>query len=96
MGWAGGSQLADELWGEVRAFIPPDHRQTVALKFIDYFECNDCDTMDEAETLMRDADPQMELTGADGSWEQPIYPLRPRTGPAEFPPSKPDEPSGDN
>jgi len=95
MGWGSGARLADELWSAIREDIPPVGRQRVALKIIDHFEGNDCDTMDEAETLMADADPQMELEfdpeslePGESNYEYRARPLRARTGPAEYPRKK--------
>ena len=55
MGWASGSSLAEETWGLVRRHIPLDKREEVANQFIAVFEDMDCDTMDEAEQLIEDA-----------------------------------------
>lgn len=56
MGWAGGSYLAEKIWLLVRHFIPEgDQRTLVARQVIDEFENEDCDTIDEAETLCQDA-----------------------------------------
>jgi len=91
MGWGSGSMLAEDLWDAIKPHIPEGERQTVALVIIDLFEHNDCDTMDEAEALMRDADPQMELEGneAEGwAYEVRSDPLRPRTEGSKFPKKK--------
>jgi len=56
MGWASGSELAEEVWLAVRDYIPEGReRALVARTVIDAFENCDCDTMDEAEVLCRDA-----------------------------------------
>lgn len=56
MGWAGGSELAERLWLLVREHIESDDdRRKIALEFIDAFEDEDCDTIDEAENLCADA-----------------------------------------
>ena len=56
MGWAGGSELADKVWHNVRTYIPKaEDRKRLAKKIIDLFEDEDCDTMDECETLQQDA-----------------------------------------
>jgi hypothetical protein len=60
MGWASGSQLAEEVWDVVRPLIPAAKRKKAALSIIDSFESYDCDTLDEAETLMKDAGRQNE------------------------------------
>lgn len=56
MGWASGSELADNLWFMLRKYVPADKRKDVARKFIAHFEDYDCDTMHECEWLMKDAD----------------------------------------
>lgn len=56
MGWASGSELAEEVWEAARPHISKKNRQKVANAIIDAFEDRDCDTMDEAEQLMIDAD----------------------------------------
>lgn len=95
MGWASGARLAEELWDAIREDIPPVGRQRVALKIIGHFEFNDCDNIDEAETLLADADPQMDLEfdpvtvePGEDNYEHRSRPLRPRTGPAEYPRKK--------
>jgi hypothetical protein len=55
MGWASGSGVAADVWSAVRRHIPEEKRQTVAKKIIRIFENEDCDTIDEAEQLCRDA-----------------------------------------
>lgn len=55
MGWAGGSELATELWDLVREYIPASKKKKIARKFVDAFENEDCDTMGECEDLLEDA-----------------------------------------
>lgn len=55
MGWAGGSEIATNLWKLVRRDVPVKKRKKVARKFIEEFENNDCDTMGECEQLVKDA-----------------------------------------
>lgn len=55
MGWAGGSQIAGDVWKLVRFYIPRKERERIANQIVDIFEQHDCDTMDEAEQLMADA-----------------------------------------
>lgn len=55
MGWASGSELAEDLWRAVRLSIPVAKRKKLARTFINYFEGYDCDTIQEAETLCKDA-----------------------------------------
>lgn len=56
MGWASGSEIADDIWLLVRKYIPKKDRKKVAKKVIDIFESKDCDTMEECEILCKDAD----------------------------------------
>ena len=55
MGWASGSQLAEDVWAAVRNSIPAGARQPIAKKIVDLFEDYDCDTMPEAMQLYADA-----------------------------------------
>jgi hypothetical protein len=55
MGWASGSELAENLWDLVREFVPEDRRKKIAKKFIDEFESMDCDTICECTKLCKDA-----------------------------------------
>lgn len=55
MGWASGSQLAQDVWDLIRPFLYVSERQRVARQLIDLFENMDCDTIDEAEQLCQDA-----------------------------------------
>ena len=55
MGWCNGSELAQAVWALVRQYIPLDVRPAIAREVIDRFEDEDCDTMYEAEVLMKDA-----------------------------------------
>lgn len=56
MGWASGSSLAEEVWDAVRPKLRNTDRKEVANAIIDAFEDMDCDTMDECEQLMEDAE----------------------------------------
>lgn len=56
MGWASGLELAEQVWDTVREYIPEGDRKVVANKLIGHFEDMDCDTIDEAEQLCKDAD----------------------------------------
>lgn len=47
MGWASGSGIAQNVWDEVKKYIPKDKQKTVAKSIIDIFEQEDCDTMQE-------------------------------------------------
>jgi len=55
MGWASGSELADEVWALFREHVPEASRKNVAKQLVDLFEGHDCDTMQECERLMKDA-----------------------------------------
>lgn len=55
MGWAGGSELAGDIWDVVRKHIPESNRRRVALTICQLFEDHDCDTLQEAEELWEDA-----------------------------------------
>lgn len=55
MGWASGSELAEDVWTLMRQYVPGKKRQRIARKLIDIFEDRDADTMYEAEQLWKDA-----------------------------------------
>jgi hypothetical protein len=56
MGWASGSQLAQDIWDVVRPYVPAGRRRMiVARSVIDRFQELDCDTIPEAEQLCADA-----------------------------------------
>ncbi len=55
MGWASGSELAEDVWEAVGKHLPKNRRQEIARRIVDLFERHDCDTLDEAQTLMKDA-----------------------------------------
>ena len=55
MGWAGGAEVATEIWRSVRKFIPEEERAGVAMEIIEALRDADWDTVDEAETLAADA-----------------------------------------
>ena len=57
MGWASGSELAEQVWLQVRQYVPTKDRHVVARSIIAKFEDNDADTMEEAETLWNDSLP---------------------------------------
>ena len=65
MGWASGSEIAEELWDVVREYIPEDSRKSVASRVVSIFEDRDCDTIEEAELLYSDADPVVYCFGCD-------------------------------
>ena len=55
MSWAGGSYLAEEVWNVVRPLVPAQKRRAAAREIIELFEDEDCDTIDEAGELCKDA-----------------------------------------
>jgi hypothetical protein len=55
MGWTRGSEIANDVWEAVGKYVPDEHKRDVARELVDIFESHDCDTMDEAEALMKDA-----------------------------------------
>lgn len=55
MGWAAGSEIAENIWNAVWPHIPKKSRGIVARRIIKIFEDADCDTMDECEQLIKDA-----------------------------------------
>ena len=55
MGWASGSEMADDLWNALRKHIDPKQLKKCARKVIDIFEQQDCDTMSECGALIKDA-----------------------------------------
>jgi hypothetical protein len=55
MGWADGSELAEDVWNLFRDFVPTKSQERVASELIDLFENMDCDTIEECEQLCQDA-----------------------------------------
>jgi hypothetical protein len=43
MGWCTGSGIAEELWENIREYIPPDKRQELAKRIVDLFSSYDAD-----------------------------------------------------
>ena len=60
MGWASGSYLGQDLWDEIRNFVPKNNHKKVA-KII-YNMCNDMDAddWDVNSNLIKDADIKFE------------------------------------
>jgi hypothetical protein len=56
MGWASGSQLAEDLYADIRKHIPKAKRAKVAEKIIAAFENYDADDWDEGSTLWSDSE----------------------------------------
>lgn len=55
MGWAEGSELAQEIWNFIRKDINPDRKKKFAIKLIDMMEDRDCDTMYECDEIQKAA-----------------------------------------
>ena len=55
MGWASGTELAEDVWKLFRKYVPEKERTVVAKQLIEAFRDADWDTVDEAETLATDA-----------------------------------------
>lgn len=55
MGWASGSELAEDIWTTVKKHIPEKSKKKVAARIVELFEYMDCDTIDEARGLMKAA-----------------------------------------
>lgn len=68
MGWASGSELAEIVWDATRPYIHEKDRKIVANAVIDAFEDKDCDTMDECEQLMKDADREVYCWDCDNQF----------------------------
>lgn len=57
MGWASGSAILEEIWREVREFIPEPKRANIFEKLARVMWDGDCDTLDE---LISDEWPEVE------------------------------------
>lgn len=51
MGWAGGSEMAADIWDLIEPLTNTSNRKKIAKKLIDIFENQDCDTIYECEEL---------------------------------------------
>jgi hypothetical protein len=51
MGWSGGTDVADGVWGAVKQYIPENKKSEVANKIINILEDMDWDCIEEAEEL---------------------------------------------
>lgn len=56
MGWAAGSEIAEEVWGIVREYIPAHKRRIIAKDIIEIFEDEDADAWDGTSLIEEDAD----------------------------------------
>jgi len=56
MGWASGSNLAEQMYDEIRKHIPVKKRKVVARAILENFEGNDADDWDYGSALLKDAD----------------------------------------
>lgn len=55
MGWSSGPILAESLWSQLKELIPIEEHQEAARIIWREFKKHDCDTLDEAEMLTKDA-----------------------------------------
>lgn len=55
MGWASGSQIADEIWDCIKKDLPKAKKRKLARLLIDTFESFDCDTMYECTDIIKAA-----------------------------------------
>jgi len=60
MGWASGSELAENLWDNLRPLIPAKNRKKAAKAVIAAVQDHDCDTVHECEQLCKDAGVKLE------------------------------------
>jgi len=49
MGWSTGSEIAEELWDDIKDYISEDNHQEVANKIFTAFENNDADDWRDGE-----------------------------------------------
>jgi hypothetical protein len=54
MGWCSGSFMADELWDDIRKYIPKAKRKLVANKIYDVFSDHDADCWESDMNLIKD------------------------------------------
>lgn len=55
MGWAEGSELAEDIWGLLDIYLAKKNKKHVAKKLIKLFELHDCDTIHECSELIKAA-----------------------------------------
>lgn len=55
MGWATGSEIAEEVWKVVKDAVPSQNRQYVADKLLEIFENHDADAFDSDMEIVKDA-----------------------------------------
>lgn len=51
MGWASGSELAENIWNLIKPNIPKKKRAEIAVELVQLFEDADCDTICEVTEL---------------------------------------------
>jgi hypothetical protein len=56
MGWCDGSYIADELWDEIREYLPEEKRKLLANKIYDLFCNQDADCWENSMNIIKDAD----------------------------------------
>ena len=49
MGWASGSEIAQKLWNKIEQYLPEKVKKELALDITNFFESEDCDTMQECD-----------------------------------------------
>lgn len=49
MGWASGSELAQQIWNDMKSHLTEKQKKTLKNSLIKHFEDMDCDTMDEVD-----------------------------------------------
>jgi predicted secreted protein len=62
MGWNSGSEIAQDIWNMVAKYIPEYKKKELAIKFINYFEAQDCDVMDETDLW--------DIAGLERDWKR--------------------------
>lgn len=60
MGWATGSELANDTYKVVRRYIPEKARKRIARKIIDLFQNHDADDWQEYDLIVKDAELEKE------------------------------------
>lgn len=67
MGWASGSELAEDIWGLLDIYVAQKNKKHVASKLIKLFELHDCDTLYECTELIKAAKLEKEYFQDDDS-----------------------------
>lgn len=56
MGWCSGSFIADELWNEIREYLPEEKRKELANKIYELFCNQDADCWEDDMNIIKDAE----------------------------------------